>query len=63
LHDLKTDNMLKQIAEYNLRAVKHVSRLERQVKTPISSLDGKRYLLDDGVTQLPQGHWRIDKCE
>jgi hypothetical protein len=55
--------MLKQIAEYNLRAVKHVSRLERQVKTPISSLDGKRYLLDDGVTQLPQGHWRIDKCE
>jgi hypothetical protein len=59
LHDHQADNMSQQIAAYNLRAVKHVLRLERQVKTSISSHDDKRYLLDDGVTQLPHGHWRI----
>ena len=58
-HEHQAENMSQQITTYKLRAVKHVLRVERQVKTSISSHDDKRYLLDDGVTQLPHGHWRI----
>jgi hypothetical protein len=53
-HEHQAENMSQQITTYKLRAVKHVLRVERQ----ISSHDDKRYLLDDGLTQLPHGHWR-----
>ena len=60
-HEHQAENMSQQITTYKLRAVKHVLRVERQVKTSISSHDDKRYLLDDGVSQLPHGHWRTDR--
>ena len=46
-----------------IRSDKHQLGSYRITKTSLNCFDDKRYILDDGVTSLPYGHWRITRKE
>ena len=45
----------------NIVSKKHTIQTINQTKIGLSAFDSKRYLLDDGVNTLAQGHYKI-KC-
>ena len=42
----------------SIRSIKHQLYTVRQNKTTLSSYDDKRYMLEDGISTLPYGHYR-----
>ena len=45
----------------SIRWRKQVLYLTRQNKTTLSAYDDKRYMMEDGVTTLPYGHYKITR--
>ena len=43
----------------SIRSEKHLIYSMQQNKTTLSAYDDKRYMLDDGVSSIPFGHYRI----
>ena len=43
----------------SIRSQRHVIYSMRQNKTTLSAYDDKRYILDDSITTLPYGHYKI----
>ncbi|CAB3988508.1 Hypothetical predicted protein [Paramuricea clavata] len=49
----------KRITCHTIRSVNHNLRTISQDKLALSNYDTKRYVLDDGITSLPYGHYKI----
>ena len=45
----------------SLRSFGHVNTTLRQMKVSLSPIDTKRWILDDGVSSLAYGHWRVEE--
>lgn len=58
-HEEKPENMVQRARMYNLQSKNHVVHLTQTDKITLSTHDDKRYLLKDGVTQLPFGHYKL----
>ena len=43
----------------SIRSQKHILYTLKQNKTTLSAYDDKRYILQDGITTLPYGHYKI----
>ena len=43
----------------SIRSTKHKLYSLRQNKATLSAYDDKRYILDDGISTLPHGHYKI----
>ena len=44
-----------------IRSEKHKLYTVTQNKTSLSAYDDKRYILDDGISTLPYGHYSLRK--
>lgn len=44
---------------YGLRSDHHIMYCDKITKTSLSAFDDKRYWLDDGITSLAYGHYKI----
>ena len=42
-----------------IRSFKHQLKSIKQNKVPLSPYDDKRYLMDDGISSLPYGHFSL----
>eukprot|EP01052_Picozoa_sp_SAG31_P049161 SAG31_NODE_10634_length_1114_cov_2.899507_1_plen_154_part_00 len=53
----------RQLASFQcIRSVKHQISSVEVTKVGLCCYDNKRWLLQDGITSLPYGHYRIDSC-
>lgn len=60
LHTLKTGHVTR-AKYYNFRSTNHRIRTVEINKVCLSAFDNKRYILDDGISTLAYGHYRINE--
>ena len=53
------ENSCFDITQYTINSKKHNLYTLKKTRTGLSALDIKRYILDDGVSTIPYGHFRI----
>lgn len=62
LHKFNRQNMIQKDSMTSLVSDNfHNVYLQHTIKTSFSTFDTKKYILDDGITQLSYGHFRINK--
>lgn len=61
LHEGLRQNITRRDVIYALRSIQHVPYIQRLIKTSLSGIYDKGYMLEDGVSMLPFGHHKINK--
>lgn len=62
-HDNKPENFVQKETMTFIRSHLHNVATEQVQKQTLTPYDDKKYILEDGNTQLSHGHWRIPKVE